>query len=219
VLEVGPGTGTLTGALVARGAQVVAIEIDQALKPVLEEELAGLPVRVIYADAMQVDYQQLVQPPPWKLVSNLPYQVGTMLLLDWLRFVPALVDFTVMVQREVGERLVASTGHPAYGLPSVIVGLHADARIAFRVEPQVFYPSPRVESVVIRLQRRPAPELAERAIELAAAGFGQRRKMLRGSLASKLDQPIPALERAGLDPQMRAEDLAPADYLRLAAAS
>jgi 16S rRNA (adenine1518-N6/adenine1519-N6)-dimethyltransferase len=142
-----------------------------------------------------------------------------MLLLDWLRFVPALVDFTVMVQREVGERLAASVGDPAYGLPSVIVGLHADSRIAFRVEPQVFYPPPRVESVVIRLQRRPAPELAERAIELAAAGFGQRRKMLRGSLASKLEQPASVLERAGLDPQLRAEDLTAADYLRLAAAS
>jgi 16S rRNA (adenine1518-N6/adenine1519-N6)-dimethyltransferase len=153
------------------------------------------------------------------VVANLPYQVGTMLLLDWLRFVPALTEFTVMVQQEVGERLVARVGDSAYGLPSVVTGLHAEARMAFKVGPQVFFPTPRVDSVVTRLHRRPAHPLSERAIELAAAGFGQRRKMLRGSLASKLADPVAVLENAGFDPRLRAEELSPSDFLRLAEAS
>ena len=216
VLEVGPGTGTLTRALSAVGAEVVAIEIDQRLEPLLADELSGTTAQVIYADALEVDYNQLLRPSPWLVVANLPYQVGTMLLLDWLRFVPALTEFTVMVQQEVGERLVAGVGDPAYGLPSVVTGLHADARIAFKVGPQVFFPTPRVDSVVVTLRRRPAPECSERAIDLATAGFGQRRKMLRGSLASKLDDPVAVLEAAGFDPRLRAENLSPFDFLRLA---
>lgn len=219
VLEVGAGTGTLTRALSAAGAAVVAIEIDQRLRPILDEELADTGARVIYNDAMEIDYLQLVQPPPWKAVANLPYQIGTPLLLDWLRFVPALSEFTVMVQQEVGERLAATVGSAAYGLPSVVAGLLSDVRIAFKVGPQVFFPAPRVNSVVVTLRRHSAPQAAERAIELAAAGFGQRRKMLRGSLASKLDDAGAVLERAGFDPRLRAEDLSPADFLRLVDAS
>ncbi len=135
---------------------------------------------------MEVDYNLLLQPPGWKAVANLPYQVGTPLLLDWLRFVPALIEFTVMVQLEVAQRLTASAGSDAYGLPSVVVGLHAKAELAFKVPPQVFYPAPRVESAVVRMIRRPAPKLAEEAIRLAAAGFGQRRKMLRGCSIDRL---------------------------------
>lgn len=219
VLEVGPGTGTLTRALSAAGAEVVAVEIDRRLAPILEEELTDRMVRVIYADALEVDYNELLGLPPWIVVANLPYQVGTMLLLDWLRFVPVLGEFTVMVQQEVGERLIARVGDPAYGLPSVVTGLHAEARIAFKVGPQVFFPTPRVDSVVVTLRRRPAHELSERAIELAAAGFGQRRKMLRGSLASKLSDPVAVLEEAGFDPRLRAEELSPFDFLRLAEAT
>ncbi|HJU52588.1 MAG TPA: 16S rRNA (adenine(1518)-N(6)/adenine(1519)-N(6))-dimethyltransferase RsmA [Acidimicrobiia bacterium] len=219
VLEVGPGTGTLTRALSAAGAEVVAIEIDRRLAPLLEEELADTTVRVIFADALEVDYKELLGPSPWMVVANLPYQVGTILLLDWLRFVPVVSDFTVMVQQEVGERLIARVGDNAYGLPSVVTGLHAEGRIAFKVGPQVFFPTPRVDSVVVTLHRRPAHDLSERAIELAAAGFGQRRKMLRGSLASKLGNPVAVLEKAGFDPRLRAEELSPLDFLRLAQAT
>ncbi|HJU51441.1 MAG TPA: 16S rRNA (adenine(1518)-N(6)/adenine(1519)-N(6))-dimethyltransferase RsmA [Acidimicrobiia bacterium] len=219
VLEVGPGTGTLTRALWAAGAEVVAVEVDRRLAPLLEEELADSTIQVIYADAIDVDYNELLGRPPWMVVANLPYQVGTGLLLDWLRFVPALTKFTVMVQEEVGERLVARAGEAAYGLPSVVTALHAEARIAFKVGPQVFFPIPRVQSVVVTLNRRPAHALSERAIELAAAGFGQRRKMLRGSLTSKLDDPVSVLENAGFDPRLRAEQLSPSDFLRLAEAS
>ena len=216
ILEVGPGTGTLTRALAGTGAEVVAIEIDERLRPILDVQLSGLNARIVYGDAMAVNYRELVQPAPWKVVANLPYNVGTPLLLDWLRFVPAITEFTVMVQEEVGDRLAARRGSSAYGLPSVVVGLHADVRVAFKVGPQVFYPAPRVDSVVVKLQRTQAASHSERAIELAAAGFGQRRKMLRGSLSSKIDRPSAVLEEAGIDPRLRAEDLRPEDFLRLA---
>ena len=123
-----------------------------------------------------------------------------------------------MVQREVADRLVAAPGSRDYGLPSVIVGIHADARLEFTVPPQVFYPPPKVESAVVVMDRVPAPPGSERAIEFAAAAFNQRRKMLRRSLDKMLDNPTSTLESAGIDPTSRAEDLSPEDYLRLAAA-
>lgn len=217
VLEVGAGTGTLTRALAGAGAaRVIAVEFDRRLAPILTQQVAGLPVEVVWADALDVDYRALLHPPGWKAVANLPYHVGTPLLLDWLRLVPALVDITVMVQLEVAERLIARRGDAAYGLPSVIVALHAEARLAFRVPPQVFYPAPRVESAVVRLKRRPSAAGTERAIGLAAAGFGHRRKMLRGALGDQLTDPEASLHAAGIDPRLRAEDLTADDYLRLA---
>lgn len=219
VLEVGAGTGALTGALARAGAKVTAIEFDQRLQPILDEQLHGLGVTLIWADAMDLDYQALTGETNWKMVSNLPYQVGTPLLLDCLRFVAALTEFTVMVQLEVAQRLTASPGTDAYGLPSVVVGLHATAELVFKVPPQVFYPAPRVDSAVVRLVRQPAARQAEEAIRIAAAGFGQRRKMLRGSLVAAIDDPAAALAGAGIDPRQRAENLSPADFLRLAEAS
>jgi 16S rRNA (adenine1518-N6/adenine1519-N6)-dimethyltransferase len=109
-------------------------------------------------------------------------------------------------------------GSDDYGLPSVVAGIHTDASVVFTVPPQVFYPPPRVESAVVVMVRKSAPEIAERAVELARAGFGQRRKMLRRSLSSVLDDPVSTLEAAGIDPTSRAEDLSPDDFLKLAAA-
>ena len=217
VLEVGPGTGTLTRQLVTAGASVTAIEIDQQLEPVLLETMRGLPVDLLFLDASTVDYRELLGEGPWKVVANLPYQVGTQLVLDWLRMVPAIIEMTVMVQLEVAQRMTAPTGSSAYGLPSVVAGLHADLKLLFRVPPHVFYPPPNVESAIIRVIRKEAPSRAETAIELAAAGFGQRRKMLRRSLALILPNAEEALRSAGIDPTKRAEDLSPEDYLRLAA--
>jgi 16S rRNA (adenine1518-N6/adenine1519-N6)-dimethyltransferase len=165
---------------------------------------------------MEVDYVALTATGKWKVVANLPYQVGTSLLLDWLRFVPSIEEFTIMVQLEVAQRLVASAGSDAYGLPSVVVGLLADAEIVFKVPPQVFLPAPKIDSAVVHLVRRPAPAQAEEAIRIASAGFGQRRKMLRGSLASITDDVSGWLERAGIDPRKRAESLSPEEFLRLA---
>jgi len=156
---------------------------------------------------------------PWKVVANLPYQVGTQLVLDWLRLVPAITDMTVMVQLEVAQRMAAPPGSRAYGLPSVVAGLHADLKVAFRVPPHVFYPPPQVESAVVRVVRKAAPPGAARAIELAAAGFGQRRKMLRGSLSVIVPNAEEFLRSAGIDPTKRAEDLSPDDFLLLAEAS
>lgn len=216
VLEVGAGTGTLTRELVAAGAQVTAIEVDERLRPVLEETLEAMPVVLIFADAARLDYRELLVTGPWKVVANLPYQIGTQLVLDWLRLVPEISDLTVMVQLEVAQRLAASPGTDAYGLPSVVAALYGSVRIAFRVPPHVFYPPPRVESAVVRIVRKEPPAAAVGALELAAAGFGQRRKMLRRALGVVVDNPETLLRTAGIDPTKRAENLSPEDFVRLA---
>lgn len=217
VLEIGAGTGTLTRALVSSGAKVLAIEVDHRLGGVLAESLDGLAVDLRLVDALDFDYSQLGG--NWKLVANLPYEVGTVLVLDLLRRVPAITEFTVMVQEEVGRRLVAQPGSSDYGLPSVIVGLHGQARLLFTVPPQVFYPPPRVDSAVTQIVRRSPHPATERAIELATAGFAQRRKMLRSSLRSVLADPAAVLGAAGIDPTRRPESLTPQEFLNLAEAS
>jgi 16S rRNA (adenine1518-N6/adenine1519-N6)-dimethyltransferase len=155
---------------------------------------------------------------PWTMVANLPYNVGTPLLLDTLRRMPQVGRFVVMLQKEAVDRLVSGPGTKAYGLPSVVVGLHGEAKVAFRVPPTVFLPRPAVDSAVAVIDRVEAHPLAPEAIGLAAAGFGQRRKMLRRSLAGVLDDPAATLNAAGIDPTSRAEDLRPGDYVRIAEA-
>jgi len=217
VLEIGAGTGTLTSALAESGARVVAYEIDPGLRPVLEEVTEGTSVDLRFEDITKVDLSGIVGTGSWALVANLPYNVGTPLLMDALRYQPSIVRFVVMVQREVADRLVAGPGTDAYGLPSVVASIHSDARLEFTVAPQVFYPRPNVESAVVTLSRRPTQPNSGAAIELARSAFGQRRKMLRGALASVLDDPAVVIEEARIDPRSRAEDLSPDDYLRLAA--
>lgn len=216
VVEIGAGTGTLTSALAATGAKAISYEVDERLRPVLEAVTAGLDVDLRFEDITEVDLGDALEGDGWTMVANLPYNVGTPLIMEAMRKAPNVERFVVMMQREVAERLVASPGTSEYGLPSVVVQIHADAELVFRVPPQVFYPPPRVESAVVVMARKPAPELAERAIALARAGFGQRRKMLRGSLGSVLRDPAGSLEKAGIDPTTRAEELSPDDYLRLA---
>lgn len=216
VVEVGAGTGTLTRALAGAGAHVVAYEIDQGLRPVLEEVTNGLDVELRFADASDIDLSVVLDGDGWSMVANLPYNVGTPLVLEAMQNAHNIERFVVMVQREVADRFVAQAGSRTYGLPSVVAGIYTEASVAFTVPPQVFYPPPRVESAVVVMTRKSAPEAAARAVELARAGFGQRRKMLRRSLSAALDDPVAALEAAGIDPAGRAEDLSPADYLRLA---
>jgi 16S rRNA (adenine1518-N6/adenine1519-N6)-dimethyltransferase len=216
VLEVGAGTGTLTRSLAATGARVVAYEVDSKLAPALRESVAGLEnVEIRMADAADMDVSEFEG--EWSLVANLPYHVGTPLLLDLLRYAPAIRSFVVMVQREVAARLAASPGGRQYGLPTVVAGLHAEVKIAFTVPPHVFVPPPKVSSAVVTLNRRGdvSPD-SERAINLAAAGFAQRRKMLRSALRSVFDDPIQVCETAGIDPPRRAESLATSDWLALA---
>jgi 16S rRNA (adenine1518-N6/adenine1519-N6)-dimethyltransferase len=219
VLEIGAGTGTLTRALAETGARVLAYEVDGGLRPVLDEVLAGLEVDLRFEDAAEADLAGAVDGGSWLLVANLPYSVGTPILLDVLRFVPAVVRAVVMVQLEVARRLTATAGSRVYGMPTVVARLHAVPRLEFTVPPQVFVPPPRVGSAVVSLDRRPAHPEVGRALDLAAAAFAGRRKMLRRSLGGILSDPGAVLAAAGIDETARPEDLEPEDFLRLAEAS
>lgn len=216
VVEVGAGTGTLTRELAATGARVVAYEVDERLRPLLEEVTGDLDVEIRFDDVMTVDFERALDGDNWAMVANLPYNVGTPVVMEAMRGVPAIDRFVVMVQKEVARRFVAAPGSKDYGLPSVVAAIFTDASLAFTVPPQVFYPPPRVESAVVVMTRKAAPREADRAVTLARAGFGQRRKMLRGSLAGLFDDPESALRQAGIEPTKRAEDLGADDYLRLA---
>lgn len=229
VIEVGPGLGTLTRALATAAGPVIAIERDRGLAPVLEETLAACPnVEVVFQDAMKVSWPELLDArtlPAASLVANLPYQISTGLLLTMLETEPRIASMTVMVQKEVGERLVAAPGDEGYGAVSVKIAALAASRIAFKVSRQVFLPVPDVDSVVVRLERRAdaLPAGADRAQlwKVIDAGFAQRRKTLRRALRGAGFTPEAleaACEVAGIDPGARAETLDLAAFERLATA-
>jgi 16S rRNA (adenine1518-N6/adenine1519-N6)-dimethyltransferase len=220
VVEIGPGLGSLTLALAETGAEVTAVEIDRHLVPLLRENVAGLGVTVVEADAMAVDWDALLGEGPWTLVANLPYNVATPLVADILDGVPAVRRMLVMVQKEVGERLAARAGDDAYGAVSVKVRYWAEAKVAGLVPPTVFLPKPNVDSALVAIERRPEPATdapRERLFELVRAGFGQRRKMLRRSLAG-LVRPED-FEAAGVRPEARAEELDVVAWGKLATCS
>jgi 16S rRNA (adenine1518-N6/adenine1519-N6)-dimethyltransferase len=225
VVEVGPGPGGLTRALLAQGARrVVAIERDERALPALAEIAAAYPGRleVIAADALTLDYRALIEGPA-RLVANLPYNIGTQLLTGWLAaepWPPAFESFTLMFQREVAERIVARPGEPAFGRLGVLCGWRAEARIAFDVDRNAFTPPPKVTSSVVHLVPRPgATEVPARALEaITRAAFGQRRKMVRQSLKATGVPVEPLLAAAGLQGDERAETLPIAAFLAMAAA-
>jgi 16S rRNA (adenine1518-N6/adenine1519-N6)-dimethyltransferase len=222
VLEIGPGLGSLTLALAELGASVTAVELDRHLVPVLQDVVAGTvpPVRVVHADALDVDLDALVPGGDrCRLAANLPYNVGTTIFLRVLEDAPAVSGGVVLVQREVADRIAAHAGDDAYGIPSVKAAWWVDARVAGKVPASVFHPRPRVDSAFITFERRDPPgddDLRARVFALVDAGFGQRRKMLRRSLADHVEPG--ALERAGIEPTRRAEELALDDWVRLAGA-
>lgn len=224
VLEIGPGLGALSLAIVETGARLIAVEVDRSLKPVLDETLSVRDVDLVIADAMRVDYKRLLRGRPTKLVANLPYQVATPLVLDLLVGVPAIQSFTVMVQKEVGERLAASPGDEAYGAVSAKIAFLATARIAGRVSRRVFYPMPEVESVIVQIERRAKPsERIARARLFAAieAGFAQRRKTIRRALRGggwDADDVERALGRADVPGEARAETLGVPEFAAIARA-
>ena len=218
VVEIGAGTGTLTRALWEAGARVVTFEIDERLRSVLGESLRGTDVDVRYADAAGADISEQLDEGRWTLVANLPYNVGTPLVLDLLRDATAIERFVVMLQREVADRLCAAPGSAAYGLPSVRAALRATAKRAFVVPSQVFVPAPEVESAVVVLDRVEQPAHADRAEAIAAIAFGQRRKMLRRSLAGTSTDIDAALRSAGVDPAARPEQLGVAEWIAVATA-
>jgi 16S rRNA (adenine1518-N6/adenine1519-N6)-dimethyltransferase len=213
VLEIGAGAGTLTRALADAGGHVIAYEIDEAMRPVLEETV-GDRADVRFGDAAAIDFSKVLDGRGWSLVANLPYNVGTPIVLDVLRHVPEVDRIVVMLQREAVERFAARPGTREYGVPSVVVALHGTITVPLRVAPHLFVPPPKVESSVAVIVRHDADPRAERAIEIAAAAFSQRRKMVRSSLRGIVD--AAGLARAGIDPTDRAEALGPDDYLRLA---
>ncbi|MCB9373233.1 MAG: 16S rRNA (adenine(1518)-N(6)/adenine(1519)-N(6))-dimethyltransferase RsmA [Microthrixaceae bacterium] len=221
VVEIGAGLGSLTTALVDAGADVTAVELDQHLVPVLRDVLAGTDARIVQADAREVDWGELLAGRErWSLVANLPYNIATPLVADLLDDVPQIERMLVMVQREAAERLAASPGTKAYGIPSVKVAYWATAEVVARVSPNVFLPRPKVESALVRVVRRPEPPTAadpDRLFALVRAGFGQRRKMLRRSLSGLVG--AEAFERAGVAPESRAEALDVEAWGRLALAA
>jgi 16S rRNA (adenine1518-N6/adenine1519-N6)-dimethyltransferase len=222
VVEIGAGLGSLTLALSETGAAVTAVEVDRGLVTALRSVVEPAGVAVVEGDALALDWDDLLGPGPWVLVANLPYNVATPMVAELLDRVPAIVRMLVMVQREVAQRLVAGPGDDAYGAVSVKVAYWATSGIVGSVPPTVFLPQPNVESSLVEIVRRDVPAVPgtvdrERMFRLVAAGFGQRRKMLRRSLAS-LVRPE-AFAAAGVRPEARAEELDLDDWARLAAAS
>jgi 16S rRNA (adenine1518-N6/adenine1519-N6)-dimethyltransferase len=219
VIEVGPGPGGLTRALLETGAEVIAVEKDERFRPLLEELAAACPrLRLVFGDALGVEEATLAEGGPAHLVSNLPYNVGTALLIKWLTGPWTPASLTLMFQKEVAERITARPGESAYGRLAVLVQATSEAQRVMDVPARAFTPPPKVDSAVVRLAPRgermdPA---ALRALEqVTAAAFGQRRKMLRSSLKSLGGEALVAA--AGLDPQARAETIDLAGFLRLAA--
>ena len=218
VLEIGPGTGTLTRALVGAGASVVAYEVDRSLRLLLNDVVEGLDVELRFEDALAADWAGEFSEGRWKMVANLPYNVATPLVCDLLDDVPAVTSMLVMVQREVAERLAAQPGSKQYGAVSVKVAYWATASVVGTVPASVFVPRPNVESALVRIDRHDPPATdQERLFALVRRAFGQRRKMLRRSLADAIEPGV--FESAAVDPRARPEQLDLDAWCRLADAA
>jgi len=226
VLEIGPGPGGLTRALLLEGASaVVAIERDERFRPALSqiEARSGGRFKALFMDALDADYAAIAaETGASRVVANLPYNIATPLIIGWLSeelWPPWFDKLVVMVQREVADRLVAEPGTADYGRLTVFTQYRARARLLFTLPPAVFTPPPKVSSALVEISPTAAPQDAVPVAilaELTAAAFGQRRKMLRSSL-SALGVDTPALLReADIDPSLRAERLTVSDFVRLA---
>lgn len=239
VIEIGPGLGVMTWALAEAAGAVIAVELDAGLVRWLQRLLQGRDnVRLVHADALQVDLKQLLSEHPpgpegaYKVIANLPYYITTPVLMRLLEEALPLDSIVVMVQREVAERLSAKPGSKDYGALSVAVQLRADVELVTIVSPHVFFPKPTVESAVVRLSLRPLPEnVVDEALLFAVvrAAFGQRRKTLRNTLRSaaksttglgaglwSADAVSAALEAANVDGGRRGETLSLSEFVRVA---
>ena len=228
VVEIGAGLGSLTLALVEAGAQVTAVEIDRHVLPVLRGQVEPLGVEVVEADALTVDFDALLGPEPgWSLVANLPYNVAVPLVMRVLEEAPQVASLLVMVQREVGERMAAKARDEAYGAVSVKVAYWTKASVVGKVSSSVFIPKPRVESVLVRMDRRhdlsaidrgaalgPGSPEYDRLFAVVKGGFAHRRKMLRRSLEHLVSPE--AFVGTGIAPTARAEELGLEEWERLA---
>ncbi len=226
VVEIGPGPGGLTRALLALGAaQVIAVERDQRAIAALQEIAELYPNRldIVAADALSFDPRPRLPPGPVRIIANLPYNIATALLVNWLSIEPWPPWFdaaVLMFQREVAERIVAAPGSKSYGRLSVLVQWRCQARFLFDVKAAAFLPPPKVTSSLLRIVPRAAPLACERKLleRASQAAFGQRRKMLRQSLRSLGSDALGLISSAGLDPTARAEDIPVAGYVALARA-
>jgi len=226
VVEIGPGPGGLTRALLAEGAaRVIAVERDERAIAALAEIAARYPgrLRVICGDALELDPSPHIGAGPARIIANLPYNIATALLVRWLSlepWPPWFDSLVVMFQREVAERIVAAPGGKSYGRLAVLAGWRTEAKILFDVSASAFVPPPKVTSSVVRLEPRAAPLPCDRATleRVTEAAFGQRRKMLRQSLRTLGRDPRPLLAAAGIAETARAEDIPVAGFVALARA-
>jgi 16S rRNA (adenine1518-N6/adenine1519-N6)-dimethyltransferase len=226
IVEIGPGPGGLTRALLAQGARrVIAVERDDRAIGALEEIAARYPGRldIVAGDALNFDPHPHVGAAPARIVANLPYNIATALLVAWLTldsWPPWYDRLVLMFQREVAERIVALPGSKTYGRLSVLAGWRSEARILFDIAPTAFVPPPNVTSSLVSLVPRKSPLACERrALErVTEAAFGQRRKMLRQSLKSLGIDPLALLAAAGIEPTARAEEIPVAGFVALARA-
>jgi 16S rRNA (adenine1518-N6/adenine1519-N6)-dimethyltransferase len=224
IIEIGPGPGGLTRALLALGARrVIAIERDPRAVAALEEIAQHYPGRleIICADAQDFDPRPLLGGRPARIVANLPYNIATALLIGWLSIEPWPPWYEMMVlmfQREVAERIVAHENDEAYGRLAVLANWRTETKLLFDISPAAFVPQPKVTSSLVRLTPRLVPEFCERrALEqVSAAAFGQRRKMLRQSLKSLIPDPAPLAAAAGIDLTRRAETVPVSGFVAMA---
>jgi 16S rRNA (adenine1518-N6/adenine1519-N6)-dimethyltransferase len=224
IIEIGPGPGGLTRALLALGARrVIAVERDQRALPALEEISRRYPGRleIISADAQAFDPRPLLGGRPAKIVANLPYNIATALLIDWLSIEPWPPWYDTMIlmfQREVAERIVAHENDEAYGRLAVLANWRTETKILFDISPAAFVPQPKVTSSLVRLIPRSAPEPCDRRTleQVAAAAFGQRRKMLRQSLKSLAVDPAALAAAANIDVTRRAETVSVSGFVAMA---
>ena len=227
VIEVGPGPGEMTLALARLVKRVIAVEIDPKLVEILKKKLAGWPnVEVVKSDILKVDFKRLYKKEghPIKVVANLPYQISTPLLFRFIEAKEAFSTLTLMLQREVAERMAAPSGGKAYGPLSIFVQLFLDVSIRFFIKPSAFFPPPKIESAVVHMVWKEKPRIEEKDEEwfkkVVKACFGYRRKTLLNALKHSelpLDESTGSkMEKAGIDPQRRPETLTIEEFIRLA---
>jgi 16S rRNA (adenine1518-N6/adenine1519-N6)-dimethyltransferase len=222
ILEIGPGHGVLTRALAEKARQVIAIELDHTLLKILQEKLANLKnLRLIQADAMTFDYQQL--DGPLKVVANLPYNIATPLIFRLLEIRKKLTQMILMLQKEVGQRVVAKPGGKDYGILSVTLQYYTESRLMFTVPRTCFFPRPRIDSAIVKLKVLSEPRWSVRDedwfLRVLRAGFSHRRKFLSNALMSAGFSPQMvqyAFHQTGMDPKRRAETLSPQEFCILA---
>lgn len=224
VLEIGPGTGALTEALLHEHADVTALDVDPDMVRILRAREELQRAHVIEADALAFDYSVFAGEEPWHVAGNLPYNIATPLIVRFIEMHNGPQMLVVMVQKEVADRFAAQPGTPAYGSLSVAVQYAMTVQRAFTLKPGAFYPRPKIDSTVVRLTRRPAPavrvEDEHRFLQVVRAAFAYRRKTLANSLSLALGvqraSVQEALRQIGLDTEIRGEQLALADFARLA---